>query len=320
METGMNCNIKWNTLSIDQWEEKFSQISHSNILQSYDYARAACPFYKQKARWGLIEIQGREAGLVQLFETGLFGNIIHAVMVDRGPLWFDGFGTALHVKLFFDELNKQFPKRFGRKRRMIPETEGGPTAHKLITQTGLLPVANQTGYQTVWIDLDKDEDTLRAELRPNWRNAMNKAERSGITIEWDDRNQTLDWVTGIYAADKSMRGYNGIPPKLLKNYATILAPKQGILIGRAMLESTPIAFVVFVMHGRSATYLAGWSSEEGRGAAAHHALLWNGMRELKKRNIRELDMGGINDEEASGIKNFKEGLGGRVVRTVGQYA
>jgi lipid II:glycine glycyltransferase (peptidoglycan interpeptide bridge formation enzyme) len=203
---------------------------------------------------------------------------------------------------------------------MIPETEAGPTAHKLITQTGLKPVINQTGYQTVWIDLNKDQETLRAELRPNWRNALSKAERLGLTVDWDMDNQHIDWACGIYATDKTMRGYNGIPPALLKNYATILAPKQGMVIGRAMQGSGSVAFIVLVCHGRSATYLAGWSSQEGRETSAHHLLLWNAMLALKYKGIRELDLGGINDEEASGIKTFKEGLGGRVVRTVGQYA
>lgn len=315
----MICTILWNTLSIDDWEEKFSRLPYSNLLQSYDYAKAYCPMARQKARWGLIQIDGHDAGLVQLFEAGILWNAIHAVIVDRGPLWFDGFGNAVHVKLFFDELNKQFPPRLGRRRRFLPETEDGATARKLIEQTGLERMESTKGYETIWVDLAQNEETLRANLKSNWRNKLNKAEKAGITIDWDNMGREALWATAIYAADKESRHYGGPKPELLRSYATILAPKKTMLVGRAMEGTNPIAFVILVMHGRSATYLVGWSSPEGRDVAAHHLLLWEGMLTLKRKGIQEFDLGGTNDEGAAGVKTFKEGLGGKLVRYVGHY-
>jgi hypothetical protein len=313
----MICAIQWNTQSIDGWEEKFSRIPRSNILQSYTYALAACPLEKQRARWGLIEIDGHEAGLVQIFEAGILWNRIHAVMIDRGPLWFDGFGNAMHVKCFFDELNRQFPQRWGRKRRILPETEDGPTAQKMIAQTGLQFFGK--GYETIWLDLSPDEETLRANMKSNWRNKLSKAERAGLDLEWDATGTHLPWLTGIYAADKAARDYGGPSAELLRRYGPLLAAKGDLLVGRALRDKDPVAFVLLVRHGRSATYLAGWSSPEGRESAAHHLLLWEGACMLKQNGIRELDLGGINDDSAEGIKIFKEGLGGRNVRYVGHY-
>lgn len=313
----MICAIKWNTQSINDWEKKFSLIPRSNILQSYPYALAACPLQKQKARWGMIEIDGREAGLVQMFEAGILWNRIHAMMIDRGPLWFEGFGNAMHVKCFFDELNRQFPQRWGRKRRILPETEDGPTAQKMIGQTGLEFFGK--GYQTVWLDLTRDVDTLRAELRGNWRGSLSKAERSDVRIEWDKDGRNLSWMIGIYAGDKEARGYGGPSPDLLHRYLPLLAAKGDLLAGRALIGDDPVAFVILVRHGRSATYLVGWSSPEGRAVSAHHLLLWEGACVLKEKGIKELDLGGINDDGGEGIKTFKEGMGGRVVRYVGHY-
>ena len=313
----MICAIKWNTQSIEGWEEKFSRIPRSNILQSYTYAIAACPLQKQKARWGLIEIDGREAGIVQIFEAGILWNRIHAVIIDRGPLWFEGFGNAMQVKCFFDELNRQFPQRWGRKRRILPETEDGPTAAKMISQTGLEFFGK--GYETIWLDLTPENDDLRAGMKSNWRNKLSKVERSGLDIEWDSTGKHLSWLIGIYAADKEVRNYGGPSPELLRRYGPLLAAKGDLIIGRAMKDSEGVAFVLLVRHGRSATYLAGWSSAEGRECAAHHLLLWEGALVLKQNGIKELDLGGINDGSAEGIKTFKEGFGGRVVRYVGHY-
>lgn len=313
----MILTIKWNTLSIEDWEQKFSLLPKSNILQTYDYARIVCPAEKQKARWGLIEIDGREAGLVQIMEAGIFWNGLHALIVDRGPLWFEGFGNAMQVKKFFEELNRQFPQRLGRKRRIIPETDDGPTAQKMIEQAGLSYF--QKGYETVWIDLTQDEETLRADMKSNWRNKLNKAEKADLEIRCDREGQTLPWLLSVYAADKDERGYGGPTPGFLKEYAAILVPQGKFIVLIASKGGEPIAFTVFVTHGRSATYLAGWSSPVGRENAAHHLLLWEGVKMLKLKGIKELDLGGVNDESAEGIKTFKEGLGGRCTRTVGHY-
>lgn len=313
----MICAIKWNTQSIEGWEERFARIPRSNILQSYTYAIAACPLQKQKARWGLIEIDGAEAGIVQIFEAGVLWNRIHAVIIDRGPLWFEGFGNAMQVKCFFDELNRQFPQRWGRKRRILPETEDGPTAAKMISQTGLQ--LSGKGYETIWLDLTHDAETLRGNMKSNWRNKLSKAERADFHVEWDRTGTHLNWLTGIYAADKEARGYAGPSPELLRRYGPLLAARGDLLIGRALIDKNPVAFVLLAAHGRSATYLAGWSSEEGREVAAHHLLLWQGALMLKEKGIKELDLGGINDDSAEGIKTFKEGFGGRAVRYVGHY-
>lgn len=321
----MTCTINWNTLSIEEWEERFARVPRSNLLQSYTYARAHCPHAKVRARWGAITLGGREAGIVQIFESGFFRNIIHGVMVDRGPLWFEGFGSAIHIKLFFDELNRQFPQRFARKRRFLPEIEDGPTARALIAQTGLIRLQDRTGYQTIWLDLTRSEEDLRAALKSNWRGHLSKVEKSGLRVYWDKTGVSLSHILPVYTADKAARDYGGPAPDFLKSYGTLLAAKGDLFIGHALPpEGTgtgdPLAFVVIVRHGRSATYFVGWSSQSGRENSAHHLLLWDAVKMLQTESIREFDLGGINDDgQAKGLRHFKEGLGGRAVRYVGHY-
>lgn len=314
----MTCAIRWNTLSIDEWEERFSRIPRSNILQSYGYARAHAPLARQKPRWGVIEIDGREAGLVQIFEAGILFNMIHAVILDRGPVWFDGFGNAMHVKRFFETFNREFPMRLGRRRRVLPEVADGPAARKMISQYGLTRL-ERDGYETYWLDLTQDEETLRANLKSNWRNKLNKPEKAGLGILWGGDKGHLSNMIGLYAADKSARGYNGPSPDFLHKYADVLARKGELYAAAATLDGDPIAFVFIASHGRSATYVAGWTTDAGRDTSAHHFLLWEAVKRLKDAGIRELDLGGINGE-TEGIRSFKEGMGGSHYRTVGHYS
>lgn len=310
--------IDWNILTLPEWEERFAQTPYSNILQSYSYARAFCPHAGQKVRWGLIKIDGVEAGLLQLFEATFFFKAFHAVMIDRGPLWFSGYGNAMHIKRVFEELNRQFPKRFGRKRRILPEIEDGLSIQKMLTQLGLERLEREP-YQTYWLDLQNPEEELREKLKSNWRNKLSKSEKSGLTVEWDVMGVHAPWMLGIYAADKSLRGYGGATPSFLKKYIPHLLEKGDFCLGRAMMGDKAVAFVLLLKHGQSATYFLGWSGELGRDHAAHHLLLWEGVKMLKQHGIKELDLGGVNDDSAEGIKHFKEGMGGRFVRYVGHY-
>lgn len=304
----------------DQWDECLTHIPYSNLLQSYDYARVYCPAEKQKGRWGLIRFNEQPAGIVQVFEAGLLWNALHAVIIDRGPIWFKGYGGAAHSKLFFEEFNRQFPARFGRRRRILPEIEDGMAAQKIMQSAGLTRKDDRKGYETVWVDLTPDVETLRSNLKPNWRNKLNKAQRAGLSVEWDMSGSAFPALLDGYVEDKAARGYDGPSPALLTGLVRHMIPKGAAIMGTARTENGEIAaMILLACHGRSATYLVGWTTDSGRESAAHHLLLWEGMGMLKNRQISELDLGGVNDDSAKGVKEFKQGMGGRTVRYVGHY-
>ncbi len=306
-----DCRIEWNVLSLPDWETRFNCVRRSNLLQSYPYAQATSVINRQRPRWGLIRIDGQEAGLVQIFEAGFMG--LHAVILDRGPLWFTGYGAADHLVAFFAEFDKTFPRRFGRRRRIIPEVLYD---HALCVP--YQPVAEVRPYQTIWLDLSQSEDDLRSSLKKNWRNHLNKAERENIRIVWDHKGAGLLWLLAHNDAHRTMKNFQAASPKFIRALAGRFAPRGDMLVGQAFVGDEPVAAVLFFRHGRSATYQVGWSGEAGRRVNAHQLLLWQGMMALKEQGVLDLDLGGINDV-AEGVKAFKEGMGGETVTLSGMY-
>lgn len=308
----MDCEIQWNILGLAAWETRFSQIRRANLLQSYSYALAACVVNHQQARWGLIKIDGAEAGLVQVLEAKALGGLMHALIIDRGPLWFEGFGNAEHLQAFATEINRQFPKHLGRARRFIPEAQGVQDLPGF-KKTTAMP------YKTIWLDLTKSEEHLRRGLRKNWRGSLKKAEAANLDIEWDERGLTLPSLIDGYTRDKKTKGYDGPSVKILMELAKNFVPQKKLLIGRALTNDKLCASILILCHGTSATYQIGWSNDTGRKLAAHHFLLWQALLKLKQNNIQDFDLGGVNDETAQGIKTFKEGMGGTLVTLSGLY-
>lgn len=308
----MKCDIEWNSLSLAAWDKRFETLPRSNILQSYDYACAVCAVDRQRARWGLIRIDGEEAGLVQILEAGVFGNLIHAVILDCGPLWFAEFGSEDHERAFFETFDREFPRRFGRRRRIIPEIQSDmPPVYRW--QEG-------SSYETIWIDLQLEEAELRSNLNRKWRGWLRKAEKAVLTVEWDGNGTALDWLLERHKAHRSQKGYRGASEALLRAMAVTFGQNERMIIGRATYNGVYVAGILLFLHGKAATYQIGWNGGLGREKGAHHMLLWNSMLYLKKRGYKGLDLGGGNKEDAKDVRTFKMGLGGDLVSLPGHYS
>lgn len=309
----MKCEIVW-----QKQGPGIEKAKNATLLQDARYAQALAATSRLRPRRGLILVNGQKAGIVSIMEFySLFG-LLHGVTLDRGPAWLEGFGGAHHIKIFYDEFNRLFPARFGRKRRIIPEIEDSPVARKMLDSAGL--VRTGEGYQTFILDLTGSAEERRARLAQKWRNVLNRSEREPLSVEWDDTARQLPWFLKVYEQDKSRKGYDGPAPDFLHHLASLMTGSTDMILGRAMKDGGAISAVLIACHGDSATYLAGWTGEAGRATGAHHRLLWEACGVLQQKGITQFDLGGFNEGSAKGIMDFKAGMGGRVYSLAGRYA
>ena len=80
-----------------------------------------------------------------------------------------------------------------------------------------------------------------------------------------------------------------------------------------------VAGMLFLRHGRSATYHIGWSNADGKRGGAHNLLMWRAMQGLKAAGVRWLDLGGIATDHGIGLARFKLGTGATVRQLSGTY-
>jgi len=310
----MGLHLDWD-ISSDDWRQYSQHVRRFPLLQSLEYGRAVEEFYGHTSRYAfLLGDEGTVVGLCRVQDVGIFKNLLHAVMCDRGPIWLDGHDLDKNFEYFVRELAKTFPRRIGRRRRFIPEqTNQSDTLEK----HGWRKVGD--GYDTIWIDLTQDKQTFRSDLKKNWRGSLKKLEATDVTVEWDETGQSLPWLLKRYEIDKAQRRYDGASPKFLRVLGRIFADNQHILIGRSIKEERCVSSILILCHGTSATYQVGWTSDEGRKICTHHGLLWQAMLTLKSRGIKDFDLGGLNDKSASGVGKFKRGMGGEIVTLPGVY-
>lgn len=308
--------IIWDETVRGEWQDLLARVPQSNLLNTWGYAHAVRLHQHLMTRFGVIEVDGKTRGIIEIQEVGL-GKLFRAVTFHRGPLWLDEPASPSEWKAFLNWYATNFRRRPGRIRRFLPELEDTPEARAWMKDAGF--VRTGEGYQTFWVDLRPEEDDLRMGLKGKWRNALAGAERSGLSVEEDYSGTHADWLLSRYQADKLERGYGGARPKFLNQLICDLAVDGEAMILRALHSDTPVAGILIFQHGVSATYQVGWSSDAGRKTRAHHLLLWHAMTTLKSRGIKWLDLGGIDPEGADGVTRFKAGLGGQSYTTVGLY-
>ena len=313
----MKCKIQWFDHPNTIWEEHFQNVKESNLLQSRPYGLATQRCNKFQSRYAIFRVDDEIAAIFQIQLKSFFNDFLQFVILDRGPLWLDGYGNKAHFEAFVCALRKEFPYRLRCRFRFIPETEDSKEIREIMIKEGFKR-RYRPGYQTFLIDLEKSEEELRKDLSKNWRYTVKKAENSDLKIEWDDKQDHFDWFIKRYQLDSYAKGYNGPSILFLKELSEYMPPKS-VIIGRAMLQNKPIGAIMLLCHGRGSTYQLGWSGKQGRELGAHNLLLWKALFYLKKHQISSLDLGGFNENDASTIKKFKQGLGGRLVSLVGLY-
>lgn len=315
----MKLTLDW-AMPPGKYEEHLAAVPYHNLLQDPVYGRAHAWFYNMAVNHGLISIDGTVAGIFQWFEKKALGGLIHALMLDRGPLWLPEFGQPAHQEAFFRQFNKRYPRRPGRRRRVIPEVSADQRLD--LAACGLRPTAH-AGYATYLVDLDADPEKLRARLSGKWRTALNKAEQllaqGELHTDWTGTPEQIRELLRWHQLDQLEKSYHGAHPLLLKKLLMEYAKAEGLLLGVASHNGAPCSAVAVLCHGSGATYQLAWNNKAARQTGTNNLLLWQAMLALQQRGVAALDLGGFNDE-APGLQRFKAGLGGREVRLAGMFA
>lgn len=185
---------------------------------------------------------------------------------------------------------------------------------------------------TVLIDLNPSEEELLARMKQKTRYNIRIAEKKGVSLRVG-KLEDLPMLYKMYAETSVRDGfvirdegyYKTVWELFMANQAPITTyqfPHAEPLI--AEVNHEPVAAIfVFYFAGR-AYYVYGMSREAHREKMPNYLLQWEAIRRAKAKGCSVYDLWGapeVFDESDSmwGVYRFKEGLGGRVVRTLGAW-
>ncbi len=240
----------------------------------------------------------------------------------RGPVaaaWtpdaIDAFTTAVRERL---------PASAGRisHLRIDPEIEaGGPldpdgALRRALRTAGWRPAAPIQPNATRIVDLHADEDALWGDLRKKWRQYVNKARTSGLTVVEADGSRLGDFYR-IYQETADRAGFLIRAESAYRDVWEAYAPTgHARLLFAQTADGEPQATLFLVRAGTRVVEPYGGMTAAGAESRANYLLKWEAIRSSREAGATSYDLWGL---ATGGIAHFKTGFGGREVRYLGAW-
>ncbi len=324
-----------------EWDALLARLPSPHLLQTGEWAQV-------KAAYGWQPLPftwGSGAAMVlkrQVLRRG-FAARLCILYVPKGPS-FDAASGAVRSEVL-DDL-QAFARRQGAILLKIDpdaavgtgvpgtpearEEHAGLSLQAVLTQRGWLYSHAQVQFRnTVLVDLTAPEEELLLRMKQKTRYNVRLAEKKGVTV----RAGTLDDLPMLYRmyAETSVR--DGFVIRNEAYYRTVWETFMRPVAGEdrpwavpliAEVEGEAVAAIFLFGFARRAYYLYGMSREAHREKMPNYLLQWEAMKRARERGCTAYDLWGAPEQfnegdSLWGVYRFKEGLGGRVVRTIGAW-
>ena len=205
--------------------------------------------------------------------------------------------------------------------RADPEAELGTPYGDALLRTPWRPAPKIQPPTTRIIDLTAGEEALRAGLKRKHRQYVNKGEREGVTIERFDGSapsevigQALADFNRIYRFTAERAGFVARQPFYYERVWSLFAPTGRVRLAFAVLNGERVATIYHFTCGERAVEAYGGMTDAGADARSNYLLKWDAIAGFAREGFAVYDMWGL---ATGGIRQFKEGFGGRDVTYVG---
>jgi lipid II:glycine glycyltransferase (peptidoglycan interpeptide bridge formation enzyme) len=301
--------IIWNQTSRERWDAEHAR--HSTVMQQHWVYGASMRLPGMQTHRAEVVLAGRSVALAQ-FICRRYAGIFGIALCTRGPIWLGDVADADKARIQ-RALKQSLPMARPRIILFSPDLTD-PQHPSMASLTRVL-----TGYSTVTLDLSQPLNVLRAGLHPYWRNRLSSAERSGLKLAVLSHDSAeLPRILAEEQIQRQRKRFYALPLGFIDHYLEEGGTESALIL-QASWQSRPVAVMLFLIHGSSATYQLGWSQAQGRALNAHNLILWNAIEQLKQRGIDKLDLGGANTHDLPGISRFKINTGGEVITYAGGY-
>ncbi len=178
---------------------------------------------------------------------------------------------------------------------------------------------------TIFMNLNKDEDVLMGHMKPKTRYNINLSKRKGVKI----RQLGLESLHIWYELYRQTAQRNNFFLHDINYFRIVLSARANntsspadVYLLIAEIEEQPLAAMFLVVSGSRGTYLYGASSTENRNYMATYALQWKAMQVAKAKGCTEYDFFGVAPQADPshpmyGLYRFKSGFGGQIYHRMG---
>jgi peptidoglycan pentaglycine glycine transferase (the first glycine) len=326
-----------------EWNSTISSLESVHILQSWEWGK-----FKENHGWNVSRFIWKDKkgekilAAAQILERTIkvlrIGPALKILYIPRGPLLNDWRSSVLFHSVFEDL------KRYAKEQHAIfikidPEiiVDGEDIqkfqpafqkiGNKIIRRfkaSGWHYSREQIQYKnTAWIDLQPTEAELLETMKQKTRYNLHLSERKGVKVSLATKKD-LPNLYNLYIKTSIRDGFI-IRPKeyYISLWQNLFSQNMGSgLI--AKVDQIPVAGLILFHFAGKAWYFYGMSSDLHREKMPNYLLQWEAIRLAKELGCEIYDLWGApnelnEDDPMWGVFKFKQGLGGKLVKTSGAW-
>jgi len=314
-----------------RWDTFVAAQAAGHLLQCSRWGTLKAQFGWRVERVALEEDGSIVAGAQVLWRRLPWGQTL--AYVPKGPLvnWDDDG----QVQALLEAIAALARRHRAVALKIEPDLPDNPQLAARLAGYGFRPGHTVQPRGTLVVDLTPEPEAILAQMKPKWRYNVRLAERKGVTV----REGTEADLPALQRLMDETGRRDRFAVHSASYYAAayrLFAPAGQAVWLLAEFEGHLLAGIVVFAFGDKAWYFWGASSGEHRHLMPNHALQWAAMLWARGRGCRRYDLWGIPDEVGAdpaayedaetwgtgglwGVYRFKQGFGGRVVRTVGAW-
>jgi len=300
-------------VSHEAWDRQLDRFADSSFEQSALYAAG---------RWGeerveAVEVRqaGRLIGGAVLVRIAPKGVPLDVRFLKFGPLWRLAGTTAADARTYRSVLYAlvaEYGKRGGAALLILqrPSPLTGTIEREVMAELGFHPGGAMDDPNRYLVDATLAEADQLASLDQKWRYNLKHARATGLALREEDAAGLADFAA-LHAAMIARKGGGASTDKveLLPALREALAASARPRLMMARKDGAPVAGAIFGLHGDTAYYLFGASSDAALPFKAGYAVQWAILEAISDSGVRWYDLGGEAGEE--GLRQFKKGLAGK---------
>ncbi len=164
-------------------------------------------------------------------------------------------------------------------------------------------------------------------MHPKTRYNIRLAAKKGVTIRISNPDTIIKDTATFCDLNLNTAKRNKIHTypqeyyKKLINFFTSNQKEIKLKLYLAEHDNKPLASIIVIYYGKTATYLHGASSTQGRQLMAGYLIQWQSIQDAKQAGMTVYDLWGIDESNTkwAGITKFKKGFGGKTINYVGAW-
>lgn len=220
--------------------------------------------------------------------------------VNRGPIFLSANPSDEQIVAVYKALRNRFGRIWTLPLLIAPAMHQSERSDRLLRDAGYRYRA-PSSWRSGRIDLTVSEEELWSSFNSTFRNRTRAAEKAGAELRVAGDADTYEWMIARHIENMEEKDFSAASPTMLRRLRE--TSPHNVTVFQLVHEGEALAGMSLVRFGDVAEYHIGWFGAEGRKFNAGNFLMWNVMRELKRRGVKSFDVGGL--KHGDGYARFK---------------